>query len=96
MPEDSEAVRLLTEMKESLEREMITLRQHMDGGFKLLGDKFDAQAARLNRHGGLLRSGQINLVRLNSWSEEIDMLLASRDQRIDALEARIKDLEKPR
>ena len=57
--------------------------------------RFDAQAARMDRQGGLLRAGQTNLVRLNDWSETIDQLLAVRDKRPDELEARLRKLEKP-
>ena len=78
--------RLLTDMKESLERQMET-------GFKRLEERYDAQAARMDRQGGLIRSGQTNIVRLNDWSEKMDQLLAARDKRIDELEARLRKLE---
>ena len=58
-----------------------------------LSDRLDGINARLDRQGGLLRSGQTNLVRLNDWSEEIDQALTRRDKRIDKLEARVKKLE---
>lgn len=40
----------LTEMKESLEREIGELRLHVDQGFADLRGRFDAQSARLDRH----------------------------------------------
>jgi hypothetical protein len=58
-------VELITSMKESLERQM-------EAGFRRLEEKYDAQAARMDRQGGLIRSGQTNLVRLNDWSEKVD------------------------
>lgn len=90
---NGEVLRLLTEIKESLEREVTALRQHMDGRFQRLEEKYDAQAVRLDRQGGLIRAGQTNIVRLNDWSEKIDQMLAARDKRIDALEARVRKLE---
>jgi hypothetical protein len=79
-------VELITQMKESLEREIHAFRDEMR-------TRFDAQAARMERQGGLLRSGQTNLVRLNDWSEKIDQLLEERDKRLEALEERVRKLE---
>lgn len=81
-------VELITNMKESLDCEIHAFRDEMR-------TRFDAQAARMDRQGGLLRSGQTNLVRLNDWSETIDQLLAVRDKRLDELESRLRKLEKP-
>ena len=78
--------RLLNDLKESFEREIRDLKEHVDDGF-------DRIEARLDRQGGWLRSGQTNLVRLNTWSEDIDQLVTSRDKRLDKLEARIRKLE---
>jgi hypothetical protein len=78
---------LIGDMKENLERQM-------EAGFRRLGEKYDAQAARMDRQGGLIRTGQTNIVRLNEWSEKMDQLLAVRDKRIDELEARLAKLEK--
>ena len=52
-----EVIRLLTEIKDSLEREITALRHHMDERFQRLEEKYDAQAARLDRQGGLIRAG---------------------------------------
>jgi hypothetical protein len=70
-----------------------SLEKEMREGFTRVFDRFDAQAERMDRQGGLLHSGQTNLVRLNDWSEKMDRLLAARDKRIDELEARLKKLE---
>ena len=86
---------LITDMKESLEREIHGVHQEVRGLRDDMTSRFDAQAARLDRQGGLLRAGQTNLVRLNDWSEKVDQLLAARDKRIDQLEARLQKLEKP-
>jgi hypothetical protein len=89
--------RLIIDMKESLERELVgvrdSLREDMRQGFSQVNDRLDRMEARSDRHGGLLRTGQTNLVRLNDWSERIDLLLAARDKRLDDLEARLKRLE---
>src|SRR5688572_20797967 len=79
-------VELITSMKESLEREIRT-------GFERVNERFDRIEVRLDRQGGLIRSGQTNLVRLNDWSEKMDQLLAARDKRLDELEARLRKLE---
>lgn len=78
--------RLLNDLKESFEREIRDLKEHVDDGF-------DRIESRLDRQSGWLRSGQTNLVRLNTWSEDIDQLVTSRDKRLDKLEARIRKLE---
>jgi hypothetical protein len=62
---DDEVIRLLMEIKESLEREIAALRKHMDKRFGRLEEKYDAQAARPDRQDGLIRAGQTNIVRLN-------------------------------
>jgi phage shock protein A len=80
---------LIVDVKESLEREIRSFRDEMR-------DRFDTQAARMDRQGGLLRSGQTNLVRLNDWSEKIDAALEARDRDIAELRARITRLESER
>jgi hypothetical protein len=54
--ESSEArtVTLITSVKESLEREIQTLRGDMDHRFDDLAARFDDQTNRLDRHGALL------------------------------------------
>ena len=51
MGTDGEVIRLLTEIKDSLERRMAQ-------GFRSINDRLDAMAIRLDRQGGLLRSSQ--------------------------------------
>ena len=58
-----------------------------------LHEKFDRQDARLARHGGMLQGGARQITRLVEWSEKLDDLLAQRDAKIAALEARIARLE---
>jgi hypothetical protein len=52
-----------------------------------------AVQARLDRQGGLLRGGSIQITRLLEWSERVDEIIASRDKRIEDLEARLRKLE---
>jgi hypothetical protein len=94
LPDNSPATRadiqhledLITNLTQSLELELRT-------GIASVNDKLDGVNARLDRQGGLLRSGQTNLVRLNDWAETIDSLLAKRDKRIDDIDARLRRLE---
>jgi hypothetical protein len=85
--------RLIVDMKESLERELHSFRDEMHTFRDEMRNRFDAQAARTDRQGGLLRSGQTNLVRLNDWSEKIDRIIEIRDKRLDDIEARLRKLE---
>jgi hypothetical protein len=73
-------------MKDSLESEIHSFRDDVIR-------RLDRIEVRLDRQGGLIRSGQTNLVRLNGWSEKMDQLLAARDKRLDELEARLRKLE---
>jgi hypothetical protein len=79
-------VELITSMKDSLESEIHSFRDDVIR-------RLDRIEVRLDRQGGLIRSGQTNLVRLNGWSEKMDQLLAARDKRLDELEARLRKLE---
>jgi hypothetical protein len=73
---------LIENLGESLQREL-----------HALSDRFDSQSARLERHGGMLRGGSVQLTRLIEWSEKIDALLEERDRRIASLEERVQKLE---
>lgn len=95
VPDDRnrQIIELLTEVKESLERELGSVRNQMKEGFSSLENRLDTIEARMDRHGGLLRSGQTNLVRLNDWSEQIDKMLSERDRTIAELSERVRKLE---
>ena len=79
---ESQLVELVTDMKESLEREM-----------QLLGDRFDATSARLDRQGALIQTGSRWMARMTEWSEKIDLVIAVRDQQIENLNKRLTKLE---
>lgn len=90
MPNDTngseQIVRLLTEIKGSLEREMTGLRE-------VISTRFDAQAARLDRQGGFIRSGSVWSSRMDQWPERIDTLIEQRDRQIAEIPERLRKLE---
>ena len=51
-----------------------------------LGRRFELHAARLDRHGGLLRGGSTQITRLVEWSDRVDSIL-------ETVQARLKQLE---
>jgi hypothetical protein len=57
--------RLLVDVKDSLEREFGSVRAELREGFADMKNRFDNQAARLNRQGGLLNAG-------SRWSSRMD------------------------
>src|SRR6266436_877300 len=63
---------LITNVKESLEREIRSNLEIMVG-------RFDSQAARLDRQGGLLLTGSRWTARMNEWPEKVDGLLEAKD-----------------
>ena len=67
-----------------------TQMQQMEGR---INSRFDGIDARLDRQGGLLRSGQTNLVRLNDWSESVDKLIGDLAKRSGEIERRLERLE---
>lgn len=77
---------LVMDVKESLEREMRT-------GFAEIKTRFDTQATRLERQGGLIQTGNRWTARMNDWSEKIDRALETKDREIADLRARLEKLE---
>jgi gas vesicle protein len=78
-------VTLLTEFKESLERELHGIR-----------DRLDAQTIRLERQGALIQTGSRWTTRITDWSEKVDSLLDQQAKDIADLRRRISDLENRR
>ena len=70
----------------SLSGEMAALRQEVKDGF-------DRVETRLSRQGGIIQGGARQVARLITWSEEMDALMAERDERIAELTRRIERLE---
>lgn len=83
----SDLEKLLTDVKESLEREIHAFRDEMRG-------RFDTQAARLERHAGYWRTGQLWSVRMDEWAAKVDVLLETKDRQITELRDRLSALEK--
>jgi chromosome segregation ATPase len=76
-----------------LATEIGSLHTHLQDSEGRINGKMDAIQARMDRHAGMLRSGQVAILRLNDWSETLDKLMADRDKRIDTLEDRLRKLE---
>jgi len=62
---EEDLARLITEVKDSLERELHSLERAMREGFEGVNARFDAQAARLDRHAALWQTGR-------RWSARMD------------------------
>ena len=86
MPEPNHIEILLTDIKESLERETAALRE-------LIITRFDTQAARLERHAALIQTGSRWTSRMNDWAEKIDRALETKDKQIADITKRLEDLE---
>lgn len=78
--------RLITDMKESLEREIRS-------GFHDVTTRFGTQAARLDRHPALLQTGSRWTNRMNEWAEKIDAAMEVKDREIAELRSRLDRLE---
>ena len=84
---------LIIDVKESLEREIVSSRQTMQEGFAQVIVRFDTQAARLDRQGALLQTGSRWSARMNDWAEKIDAALEAKDREIAELRQRLSALE---
>lgn len=85
--------KLIIDLKESLERELTSLRQEMRDGFSGLTSRLDTQSARLDRHAGLWQVGSRWSSRMDTWAEKVDSALDMKDREIADLRERIKRLE---
>jgi peptidoglycan/xylan/chitin deacetylase (PgdA/CDA1 family) len=79
--------RLIIDLKESLERE---IRE----GFSQVTNRFDDQAARLERHAGLWQTGARWSARMDAWAEKVDGSLEAKDREIAELRERLTRLER--
>jgi len=86
MAESNPLARLITDVKESLERE---IRE----GFAQVNTRFDTQAARLERHAALWQTGRRWSARMDDWAEKVDAALEAKDREIADLRARLDKLE---
>jgi hypothetical protein len=87
---DENLAQLITDVKESLERE---IRQ----GFAQVNARLDAQAARLERQGANWQTGRRWSARMDDWAEKIDAIMEAKNREIDReiaeLRARLDRLE---
>jgi hypothetical protein len=75
---DNRMVTLLTDVKESLERQI----EH-------LSSRFDAQAIRLDRQAAMLQTGARWTNRMIAWSEKVDVEMGKRIQEIGEVRSRV-------
>ena len=79
---DHRMVTLVTEVKESLERQI-------EG----VASRFDAQAIRLDRQAAMLQTGARWTNRKIAWSEKVDVAHDKRIQELGELRTRVEKLE---
>lgn len=90
----SDLEQLLSDTKESLEREMGGLKQEVHEGFSQMNTRFDTQAARLERHAGLWQTGARWSSRMDAWAEKVDGALEAQDREISELRERLLKIER--
>lgn len=90
---DHELVRLIIDVKESLEREIHGLAREVREGFAQVNTRFDTQAARLDRHAALWQTGRRWSGRMDDWAEKVDAALETKDREIKDLRTRLDKLE---
>lgn len=73
---------LVTEVKESLERQI-----------ENVANRFDAQAIRLDRQAAMLQTGARWTNRMIAWSEKVDVSLDKRIQEIGEVRSRLEKLD---
>jgi hypothetical protein len=84
---------LITDVKESLEREIRSVEREIREGFAQVTTRFDTQATRLDRHAALWQTGRRWSGRMDDWAEKVDAALETKDREIAELRARIGKLE---
>ena len=83
----------IIDVKESLEREILGVREDIRNLGRDLFTRFDTQAQRLERHAGLLQNGSRWTARMNEWAEKVDAALETKDREIAELRERLRKLE---
>ena len=79
---DNRMVTLMTDVKESLERQI-----------ENLSSRFDAQAMRLDRQAAMLQTGARWTNRMIAWSEKVDDSLDKRIQEIGEMRSGVEKSE---
>ena len=85
---------LIVDMKESLERDIGSLRSEVREGFTRINSRFDLQALRLDRHAALWQTGRRSSSKMDVWAEGVDTALETKDREIAELRARLDRLER--
>lgn len=93
MADNGNLAKLITDVKESLERELHSMNQKMTDGFAAINTRLDDQAASLRRHAVLWQTGRRWSAGMDDWAEKIDTALDTKDREISELRKRISDLE---
>jgi chromosome segregation ATPase len=83
---EERVVTLMTELKESLERQM---NHRIDG----LDARFEAQANRLDRQAALIQTGSRWSNRMTAWADKVDLSLDKKSAQIIDLHKRINKQE---
>jgi len=90
---EKDLIQLLTDLKESLEREMRAGFAQVDAKLDQISTRFDTQALRLDRHAAMWQTGRRWSSRMDDWAEKVDAALETKDREITELRARLDKLE---
>jgi hypothetical protein len=64
-----QVIELITQMKESLEREMHQGFARIEERFRDLTARFEAQSARLDRQAAMIQAGSRALTKIDAWAD---------------------------
>ena len=81
-------VTLVTDVKESLEREMNARFGEVHRRFDAVDARFDTQANRLDRQAAFIQTGSRWSNRMTAWAEKVDRDLDKKGQQIEDLRRR--------
>ena len=90
---ESDLIQLITDVKESLEREIREVAAAVTAGFAQVNTRFDTQAARLDRNAANWQTGRRWSGRMDEWAEKIDAALEAKDREIAELRKRLSEIE---
>jgi len=90
---DGQIIQLITDFKESLEREIHASEKRVIARIDQMEARFEVISARLDRHAALLQAGSRWIARMNDWSEKVDQPLDRLTKRTETIERREKPPE---
>lgn len=85
---EARSVQLLTDIKESLERQMNRRFEEVNHCFDAVDARFDTLANRLDRQAALIQTGSRWSNRMTAWAEKVDRDLDKKSQQIEDLRTR--------